>query len=103
MVAGQAPPQNQAPPQDRYSCWAAWMEFSMVWPRKARVAAVLRFMLPCATPVKTWPRAEQRRGWPEKRGVRHRRPSAKVKEHKDARSLERRIDMEVSRSRGFEL
>ncbi len=38
-----------------------------------------------------------RRGWPEKRGVRHLRPSAKVKEHKDAQSLERRVDMDVSR------
>src|ERR1700682_5915140 len=39
----------------------------------------------------------QRYGWPTRRRVRHLRPSEKVNEHKEARSLERLVDMEVSR------
>jgi len=49
-----------------------------------------------------WAWKKQKCGWPERRGVRHWRPSAKVKEHKPERSLERLVDMEVSRKEGFE-
>jgi hypothetical protein len=33
------------------------------------------------------------------RGVQHWRPSAKVNEHKEARSLERLVDMDISRKK----
>ena len=40
-----------------------------------------------------------RYGWPTRRGVRQWRPSGKVKEHNEEQSLERVVDMEVSRKK----
>jgi hypothetical protein len=50
----------------------------------------------CAS-LRAW--KAQRYGWPARRGMRQRRPSTKVKEHKEERSLERVVDMEVSRKK----
>ena len=41
----------------------------------------------------------QRYGWPTWRGVRQWRPSTNMNEHKEERSLERLVDMEVSRKK----
>src|SRR5229473_5148784 len=41
----------------------------------------------------------QKYGWPAFREVRQWRPSAKVKEHNEERSLERLVDMELSRKK----
>jgi hypothetical protein len=47
--------------------------------------------------IRAW--KAQRYGWPSWREMRQWRPSAKVNEHKEERSLERLVDMEVSRKK----
>src|SRR6266436_5259042 len=59
--------------------------------------------LPAASParacasLRAW--NAQRYGWPSWRGMRQWRPSTNMNEHKEERSLERLVDMEVSREK----
>jgi hypothetical protein len=41
----------------------------------------------------------QRYGWSSRRGMRQWRPSTNMKEHKEERSLERLVDMEISKKK----